>query len=223
MKQYVMKGSQSERTADVLDGRWGHDLVSRSILNCLKDTNESSSSSSAAQFRFRLATKDDLSTVTKLVQGLADYVNEPDEVHLTADDYLRDGFADTDEPLFYFLLMERRVENDNSDSDSWMPCGYAAFYFGYNIGSEGGRFIYLEDLFLEVEHRKFGGGSLMMKTLSNIALSLECSRFYWQALDWNTAGLNFYKKIGATIQEGVTTRRYCVESLKAFAATSHQE
>ena len=236
MERYISRGGGGDNQVEQAiiplktdDGNvWNHQVVQSSIMECLNEVNESPSPSSSSasleedksEFRIRLATKDDLTTITKLVQGLADYVKESDAVYLTAEDYLRDGFSDHEEPLFYFLLMDRRQATNESNDDDWIPCGYAAYYFGYEIGSSegGGRFLYLEDLFIEEEHRKIGGGSLMMQTLSQIALSLQCSRFYWQALDWNTAGLNFYKKIGATIQQGVITRRYCGDSLRKFAS-----
>jgi GNAT superfamily N-acetyltransferase len=80
-----------------------------------------------------------------------------------------------------------------------------------------GRFLYLEDLFLEVEYRQRGGGNLVMQTLAQICQSLQCTHLYWQALDWNTSGLQFYDKIGAEILEGVMTSRYCGDAMKAFA------
>ena len=84
--------------------------------------------------------------------------------------------------------------------------------------SGGGRFLYLEDLFLEVDYRQNGGGNLLMKTLARISLALGCNRLVWQALDWNTAGLKFYAKIGAKTLEGEKTSRFCGEEMRSFAA-----
>jgi len=47
---------------------------------------------------------------------------------------------------------------------------------------------------------------------------MKCSRLYWQALDWNTGSLNFYKNIGAKIHEGERRSRYAADALKSFAA-----
>jgi hypothetical protein len=44
-------------------------------------------------------------------------------------------------------------------------------FFGYFLGE--GRFLYLEDLFLEVDHCQRGGGNLIMLTLAKICQSLQ--------------------------------------------------
>ena len=77
--------------------------------------------------------------------------------------------------------------------------------------------MYLEDLFLEESFRKSGGGSLVMKSLATFGQALECQQLYWQALDWNFPALNFYKKIGAEVLEGVMTFRYTQPSLTSVA------
>ena len=78
----------------------------------------------------------------------------------------------------------------------------------------------MEDLFLEVDYRQNGGGNLLMKTLARISLALGCNQLLWQALDWNTAGLKFYAKIGATILEGEKTSRFCGEAMQSFASSA---
>lgn len=60
-----------------------------------------------------------------------------------------------------------------------------------------GRTLYLEDLYIQPDYRGKGIGMECMKLLMSTALSLQCKRVHWQALDWNENALNFYKKIGA--------------------------
>jgi GNAT superfamily N-acetyltransferase len=225
MKKYSLESYNSDNQAlQVQESPWTPQLVQSALSACLDEINNSDTGSK--EFRLRLATSNDLATVTRLIQGLADYVNESHEVHSTSEDYLRDGFSN--DPLFFCLLVDRIMvgdnqgngEAENKNSVTYYTCGYAAVYFGYVLGE--GRFLYLEDLFLEVEHRKSGGGSLVMKTLARIALTLQCSRLYWQALDWNTSALQFYNSMGATVQEGVVMTRYCGTSLKEFAAHGNE-
>jgi GNAT superfamily N-acetyltransferase len=223
MTNYSLESNNSHNHAlQVQEGPWTPQLVQNALSACLDGINNSGTGSK--EFRLRLATSNDLATVTRLIQGLADYVNESHEVHSTSDDYLRDGFSN--DPLFYCLLIDRiehkqgEGESESKKDVSYYTCGYAAVYFGYVLGE--GRFLYLEDLFLEVEQRKRGGGSLVMKTLARIALTLECSRLYWQALDWNTSALQFYNSMGAAVQEGVVMTRYCGASLQEFATHGNE-
>jgi GNAT superfamily N-acetyltransferase len=188
-------------------GAFHRDAVANSIRSVLVEANRRASA--ASKFRLRLAQPSDVETVAQLVRALADYVKEPDAVLLTAEDYKHDGFSD--DPLYYCLIVDH-VGEDNSTTHA---CGYAISFFGYELGK--GRFLYLEDLFLEVDYRQGGGGSLVMSTLALICQSLQCSHLYWQALDWNTAGLKFYDKIGATILDGVKTSRYCGDAMNGFA------
>lgn len=188
-----------------VEGRFSKDLVNAAFDACLEKTNCNPSS----KFRLRLARQEDLGTIASLVQGLADYVKEPDSVDMTAEDYLKDGFS-LDDPLWYCLL----IDKVNPDGSVY-TCGYAFIFVGYVFGQ--GRFIYLEDLYLEVKHRGAGGGKTTMKTLAALCRAMRCSHLYWQALDWNTTGLSFYEKIGARVHLGEKTSRYAGERLKMFA------
>jgi GNAT superfamily N-acetyltransferase len=159
-------------------------------------------------FRLRLATPEDVDTIGRLVQGLADFEKEPDAVNVSVDQYRVDGFEA--QPLFYCFLME-----DVSDKTAQpYACGMAFCFIGSNLGA--GPFIYLEDLFIEKEYRGKGGGTLVMRCLAMLGQTLRCEKIVWQALDWNTPALTFYSKIGAKVQDGLLTSRYAGQSLKNF-------
>jgi GNAT superfamily N-acetyltransferase len=179
-------------------------VVHDSVRECLAAVNGATSNNN---FRFRLSTGEDVDTIARLVQGLAIYEKEPDAVNVTTENYRCDGGSN--EPLFYCLLLE--------DVEGTKPycCGMAFIFFGYELGR--GRFLYLEDLYLEEAYRKRGGGSLAMKSLATISLALECQNFYWVALDWNAPALNLYEKIGAKVQKGVLIARFTDQTLKSFA------
>lgn len=206
LASYV-KSSVGRECAKVYNGSFHRDAVDNAIQGVIVEANTRSSESS--KFRLRLAQQSDIETMSRLVQALADYVKEPDAVLMTAENYKQDGYCD--DPLFICLIVDH-VEDDGSTCE----CGFAICYFGYELGK--GRFLYLEDLFLELDYRQGGGGSMVMSTLAQICQSVECSHLYWQALDWNTAGLKFYNKIGAKILNGVKTSRYCGDAMTAFAA-----
>ncbi|KAL3928781.1 MAG: hypothetical protein SGBAC_012496 [Bacillariaceae sp.] len=174
-----------------------------------------SSSSSSTNLVWRLVVENnnnndsqmekDANSIFKMVQGLAEYENEPDAVQCRSKDYQLDGSGP--HPLFYCLLLE--------DTTKRNTCGMAFFYFGYN--NKDGRFLYLEDLYLEPAYRRKGGGTLALKSLAKIGISLECSHLLWTALDWNQPALNLYSKMGAVVQDGLKISRYKDDELHRFA------
>jgi GNAT superfamily N-acetyltransferase len=172
---------------------------------------------SDSKWRLRLAKVDDVNSILRLVRGLAIYEKEPDAVHMTAEQLTLDGFS-TDNPLFHCLLLDYHGPEKDDDSilnTGVRTCGMAFFYFGHRL--DEGRFLYLEDLFIEEDCRKFGGGKLAMQALGRISQIVQCNRMVWQALDWNTPALDFYRKIGARVEEGLLTTRYSDRSLVDFS------
>ena len=152
--------------------------------------------------------KNDAESIYSLVKGLAEYEKEPDAVQCRASDYRLDGSGL--HPLFYCLLLD--------DMTSKVTCAYAFIYFGYNTTNDGGRlFLYLEDLYLEPAFRQKGGGTVALKALAKIGISLECSYLLWTALDWNQPALNLYSKMGAIVQNGLRISRYKDGELVRFA------
>lgn len=159
------------------------------------------------KLQLKRGTIDDLNDIRALIQGLADHVEESDSITTTADDLRLDGF-ETPSPLYYCLLLH--------DTDTDKACGVAVIFFGYTM--ESGKFLYLEDLFIEEAYRGRGGGKSVMLALANIAQLLDCGSFKWQALDWNTPSLKFYESIGAKVLEGLLTSRFAgKEALEGLA------
>jgi GNAT superfamily N-acetyltransferase len=205
MDKYVSESAAPGDQVKVFDGALTRSLVQAATNDCLASMNQSEN----FQFQLRLAaTNTDADTILGLVHGLAVYEKEPDAVNMTVDDFIRDAF-DSDEPLFYCLLLDHTDEEGKVHT-----VGMAFVYFGYTLGQ--GRFLYLEDLFLEEPYRKKSGGSMVMQALARIGQACQCQRLYWQALDWNTPALSFYNKIGANVHEGELTTRYDGDRLKQF-------
>ena len=132
----------------------------------------------------RLATEGDVGEIRRLIVGLALYEKEPAAtVEVTEDELRRDGFGA--QPVFRCLL----AEVDGA------AIGFALFFYNYSTWQ--GRCIYLEDLYVEESARGTGTGTLLLKTVAAIAHAEGCKRMSWQALDWNTPALDFYKALGA--------------------------
>jgi GNAT superfamily N-acetyltransferase len=167
-----------------------------------------SSNGNSDKVKLHLATENDLDHIERLVDGLAVFDKEEGAIHVNCDHYRVDGFQG-DAPIFKCVLIENKEDNQ--------VCGMAFFYFGYDV--EKGRFLYLEDLFIDKPYRGRGYGSLFMMTLAGVAKNVGCTGFVWQALDWSTAALDFYDKIGGKVLGGRLTTRFAGDALRNFVNT----
>ena len=59
--------------------------------------------------------------------------------------------------------------------------------------------LYLEDVFVEPEHRGAGIGKALLRHLAGLAAERGCGRFEWRVLDWNTPSIRFYQSLGAEV------------------------
>jgi GNAT superfamily N-acetyltransferase len=145
------------------------------------------------QNNIRPANPADVPFILKMIQALAEYEKEPQEVTITAEELLRDGFGTA--PLYSCLIVE--LEST--------PVGFALYYNRYSTWK--GKTLYLEDLFVVPEARGHGLGKLAMVELARIARDSGCVRFEWQVLDWNQPAIDFYKSFGTSLQPQWVTCR----------------
>lgn len=59
--------------------------------------------------------------------------------------------------------------------------------------------LYLEDVFVEPEHRGAGIGKALLRHLAELAVERDCGRFEWRVLDWNAPSIRFYQSLGAEV------------------------
>jgi GNAT superfamily N-acetyltransferase len=59
--------------------------------------------------------------------------------------------------------------------------------------------LYLEDLFVEPEHRGAGIGKALLRHLARLAVERDCGRLEWRVLDWNAPSIRFYESLGAVL------------------------
>lgn len=128
----------------------------------------------------------DVPHLLRMIKALADYEKAADQVVLTEADLLRDGFGGA--PTFKLLVAEL---NDQ-------VVGIALYYPRYSTWK--GSTLYLEDLIVDEAYRRNGIGTSLLLALVNVAAQEGSARLEWQVLDWNTSAIDFYKKLGATIE-----------------------
>ncbi|MDX5346076.1 MAG: GNAT family N-acetyltransferase [Hymenobacteraceae bacterium] len=133
----------------------------------------------------RRGTEADLPQVLDLIKELADYERAPQEVTNTLEDMSRDGFGPN--PIFGFFVAERESK----------IIGIALYFTAYSTWK--GRTLYLEDLVVTQQYRRTGIGKKLFDAVATEAFKTGAKRFAWQVLEWNEPAINFYKKIGATL------------------------
>tara|TARA_B100000508_G_scaffold141092_1_gene146472 strand:- start:144569 stop:145024 length:456 start_codon:yes stop_codon:yes gene_type:complete len=138
----------------------------------------------ASEYIIRDAQPGDERAIMDLVQELAEYEKEPDAVINTPEQLKFDLFED---PICECLV----VEMDGAVR------GMALYYTSYSTWK--GRCLYLEDLYIQPQYRRGGVGQALFKKLIKIAKDRGVKRMDWQVLEWNEPAIEFYKKIGATL------------------------
>jgi GNAT superfamily N-acetyltransferase len=148
---------------------------------------------------------DDVPAVVGLVRELAEYERALHEVRLTEEQLTGCLFGDS--PALFGHVAE----------DDGAVVGVALWFLNFSTwrGTHG---IYLEDLFVQPQHRGKGLGKELLRTLAAVCVERGYSRLEWSVLDWNTPSIEFYKAAGALPMDEWTVFRLTDDALTDFAA-----
>ncbi|GIW08700.1 MAG: N-acetyltransferase [Dehalococcoidia bacterium] len=152
--------------------------------------------------RIRPATPADVPAIARLIRGLAEYERLP---------------AAPDEARLHEHLFGPRPYAEVLVADTaGRVVGFALFFSSYStfLTRPG---IYLEDLFVEPEHRGRGIGKALLARLARIAVERDCARLEWSVLNWNAPAIRFYDSLGAVPLDDWHTRRLSGEALRRVA------
>ena len=155
-------------------------------------------------FTIRKATENDIPTILHLITQLAIYEKLEHEV------------VATEETLKQTIFAQNYAEVIIGEEDG-QTVGFALFFHNYStfLSKPG---IYLEDLFVEVEHRGKGYGKNLLAELARIAKERNCGRLEWSVLNWNTPSIEFYKSLGAKPMDEWTVYRMTEQEINDLAA-----
>lgn len=134
---------------------------------------------------YRKAEKKDIKSMLNLIKELALYEKAPQEVTNNEEAMLEDGFGTN--PIFEAFVAE---QNETI-------IGLALFYISYSTWK--GRALYLEDIIVTENMRRYGIGKKLFDLVVLKAKEINAKRMHWQVLEWNTPAINFYKKINANL------------------------
>jgi GNAT superfamily N-acetyltransferase len=159
-------------------------------------------SPSSPVFTLRPARPDDVPTILRCIQGLAEYERLADQCHAT-EEQLR-------ETLFGAAPVAEVTLALAGDA----PAGFALWFRNYStfLARTG---VYLEDLFVFPEYRGHGLGRQLLASLAKTAVERGYGRLEWAVLDWNVDAIGFYESLGAVAMNDWTTYRLAGEALQA--------
>ena len=152
---------------------------------------------------FRYAKRKDVSLILQFIKDLAEYEKMLDEV-IADEATLEEWIFDQKKAEVIFA-----IENGKE-------VGFALFFHNFStfLGRAG---IYLEDLFVQPEHRGKGYGKRILQKLAAIAVERKCGRLEWWCLDWNQPSIDFYLSLGAEPMSDWTVYRIAGDTLQNLA------
>ena len=157
----------------------------------------------SAKFEMRYAEEKDAALILEFIRALAEYEKMSDEV------------VATEELLQEWVFEKKKAEVIFAVEDG-VAVGFALFFHNFStfVGRAG---LYLEDVFVKVEHRGKGYGKALLKELARIAVERGCGRMEWVCLNWNQPSIDFYRSLGAVPMDDWTIYRVAGDTLKALA------
>lgn len=163
----------------------------------------------AADFTIRAAEPGDVSDIVRLIHALAGFERLSHLVEATP------------ETLHPQLFGARPAAEALVAVAAGRVVGFALFFHNFStfLARPG---LYLEDLFVEPDHRGAGIGKALLTRLGRLAVERGCGRFEWSVLDWNASAIGFYESLGATVMPDWRICRITGERLRAFGAAADE-
>ena len=132
----------------------------------------------------RKGTSEDIQSIFSLITEFSIFQKTPKKVTITPEQML------AEKDFFEFFV----AENNKNEI-----VGFASFFFAYYSWS--GKALYLDDLYVKENYRNHNIGTKLIDTIISHAKQERCKKVRWQVSNWNTNAINFYKKMGAEIDE----------------------
>ena len=132
----------------------------------------------------RKAAPSDFAAIFLLIKEFSIFQKTPEKVTISLEQMMADA------NIFQGFVAEK----DNKDI-----IGFASFYFAYYSWS--GRGLYLDDLYVTETYRNKGVGKMLLEKVIALAKNSQCKKVRWQVSKWNSNGIEFYKKMGATVDD----------------------
>lgn len=137
----------------------------------------------------RKADAADFDSIIELQKEFAHFQKTPEKLTITAEQMKEE------KDLFRCLVAETKDK---------AIIGFATYFPVYFSWS--GKAMYVDDLFVKDNFRNKGIGKQLLNAVINMAKENGCKKVRWQVSDWNVNAIDFYKSLGAEINN---TERNC--------------
>jgi len=134
--------------------------------------------------KIRKIEESDFSTLIELFNEFALFEKLPDKMINSVEQM-------TDEKNF----LTGFVATDNQNN----ILGYVTYFFAYYTWI--GKSMYMDDLYVRPEFRAKGIGTILINEVIALAKTENCKKLRWQVSAWNEPAINFYKSLGANIDD----------------------
>ncbi len=137
--------------------------------------------------RIRKAIESDISNLLPLMRELAEFEKYATDFAVTEDVLREQGFRRSP-PDFHCLIAEEGGE----------VVGFLVYYFvpfTYRVRPN----LIIKELYIADGYRSKGVGKLLMKAVAREAEQAGCGMIKWYVAKWNERGVQFYERLGATI------------------------
>ena len=136
-------------------------------------------------YKIRKATREDMPQVLELIKELAAYENASNQVEISVEDLVTEGFINNNFTCFV------------ADVDGKLQ-GMALTYFRFSTWK--GRTVHLEDLIVRESMRGTGLGGALYKTVVQFGKDNGVRRIEWVVSEGNKNAIQFYENSGADIK-----------------------
>jgi GNAT superfamily N-acetyltransferase len=163
----------------------------------------SSASTEPMAFTLRAAELRDVAPIVQLIRELAEF------------ERLTHLLQVTPEKLRPQLFGEKPAAEAMVAEVQGSVVAFALFFTNFStfLAQPG---LYLEDLFVQPEHRGRGIGEALLTRLAAMAVERGYGRFEWSVLDWNDNAIRFYQRMGASMLPDWRICRITGDALQAF-------
>ncbi len=134
--------------------------------------------------RIRLAEEKDFPAVLSLIKELALFEKSPESVTNTVEKM-------KEEQTFFRALVAETFRGE--------IVGFALFYPVYYTWV--GKSLYLDDLYVKEKYRGQGIGRRLLEEVLKAGKQMGAKRIRWQVLNWNKPAIEFYRKLGAQLDD----------------------
>jgi GNAT superfamily N-acetyltransferase len=136
-----------------------------------------------SDLQLRPATENDVSVILNFILELAEFEG------------VRDQIRSTEEGL-RAVLFERHITEAMIAELSGVPIGFAIWAYSFSTFT-GKPTLYIDDLYVQEQHRGKGIGSRIFSCIAEIAYEKDCGRMDWYCMETNVSGKQYYHKMGA--------------------------